>query len=189
MKNTSGGVPPILLQSHLSQEHIRTTEVPIIGFSSVFMSDNLTIRGDQPEKSVSFLVFSSHRAASYRTGKQGQFIHLQLPPSDQLKEMPFTRITSTLFQTPYNETSDLAYVATSGQHSLWLQVPSDRDMSKVVKFTFDSSPEPTVSLDTLLPPIPLLPFRPSTCTTLSLDEGTGRICVGLFNGSLYVLSL
>ena len=119
----------------------------------------------------------------------GQFIHLQLPPSDQLKEMPFTRITSTLFQTPYNETSDLAYVATSGQHSLWLQVPSDRDMSKVVKFTFDSSPEPTVSLDTLLPPIPLLPFRPSTCTTLSLDEGTGRICVGLFNGSLYVLSL
>jgi len=45
--------------------------------------------------------------------------------------------------------------------------------------------KPTVGV--LLPPDPELPFSPRECQSLAFDEVTGRVCLGLYTGDLYIL--
>lgn len=43
------------------------------------------------------------------------------------------------------------------------------------------------SVGVLLPPNPSLPFVPEGITCMTFDETTGRLCVGLITGDLWVL--
>ena len=45
----------------------------------------------------------------------------------------------------------------------------------------------TPAVDILLPPEPQLPFKPSACRSLAFDEASGRLCIGLYNGPIFVL--
>jgi hypothetical protein len=181
-------LPPIL-QDLTALKDIRTVEIPIMGYSSIVMSDNANVRDDQANVSVSFIIFSSRTNASYKKGRPVQFLRFQLPSKDSFDEFPFIHTTTASFNLPYNENSDLAFVASSGHRALWMQTPSDRDMAKIIKFGYNPSLDPDVSLGVLLPPAPLLPFQPSNCTALTFDEGSGMIGFGLFNNSVYTLSL
>lgn len=43
------------------------------------------------------------------------------------------------------------------------------------------------SVGVLLPPNPSLPFVPEGITCMAFDEATGRLCVGLITGDLWML--
>lgn len=42
-------------------------------------------------------------------------------------------------------------------------------------------------IGTLLPPDPALPFTPSGSHSMAFDEATGRMCLGMYNGDVYIL--
>ena len=43
------------------------------------------------------------------------------------------------------------------------------------------------AVSALLPTDAALPFLPDTAHSLAFDEVTGRVCIGLFNGEIYVM--
>ena len=80
----------------------------------------------------------------------------------------------------------LAKFGTTGCRAVWLEENMETNEERIVKLSLDPSISSTI-LSTLLPPAPELPFKPSECRSIAFDDVMGRLCIGLYNGHIYVL--
>lgn len=83
---------------------------------------------------------------------------------------------------PAQVSAQLAQVGPTGR-AVWLEHNWDTQQRRIMRY----QPRSGATLGMLLPPDPALPFTPNTCHSLVFDEITGRLCLGLFNGDVYVL--
>ncbi|KAF9267784.1 hypothetical protein L218DRAFT_1073872 [Marasmius fiardii PR-910] len=82
---------------------------------------------------------------------------------------------------------DIICVGHSGQRAVWLERRWDTDAFVLMKGSFPSGSDRKPSVSTLVPPHTALPFEFHACQSLAFDEATGRVCVGLHTGDLYLL--
>ena len=62
----------------------------------------------------------------------------------------------------------------------------ETQLNRVMKLAYDpATGEAKVGM--LLPPDPELPFTPNMCHSLALDEVSGRLCLGMYDGDVYLL--
>jgi hypothetical protein len=108
------------------------------------------------------------------TGDDGQ------PPNE-----PRT-IEPRRFAVPGSTSIEVVKIGTRGHRAVWLERNWELQQFRLMKL---SAPvghgKPSVGV--LLPPDPELPFSPRECQSLAFDEVTGRVCLGLYTGDLYVL--
>ena len=110
-------------------------------------------------------------------------------------------LTSTYFDIPVGSYPEHAQLGSTGRRAVWLEQSLKSDYVQLLRLDFDPSAATTALVDSnsnggrlttpnvnvLLPPEPQLPFKPSSCRSLAFDEATGRLCVGLYNGAIFVL--
>ncbi|RDB26056.1 hypothetical protein Hypma_006542 [Hypsizygus marmoreus] len=89
------------------------------------------------------------------------------------------------FRTHPKASVDIICVGATGHRAVWLQRRWDTDEFELMKVSFSDSRAPKVAA--LLPRHLALPFEAHTCVSLAFDEATGRVCVGLHTGDLYIL--
>ncbi|OCH95392.1 hypothetical protein OBBRIDRAFT_883950 [Obba rivulosa] len=80
--------------------------------------------------------------------------------------------------------AQLADIGATGRRAVWLEHNWETQQKRLMRFEAQDECEP---LGVLLPPDPGLPFAPHACHSLAFDEVTGRLCLGFFNGDLYVV--
>ncbi|KAI1796830.1 hypothetical protein LXA43DRAFT_984704 [Ganoderma leucocontextum] len=86
-----------------------------------------------------------------------------------------------------NESSpQLAQVGALGFRAVWLEHNWETQLNRVMKLAYDPVTG-TVKVGMLLPPDPELPFSPNMCHSLAFDEVTGRLCLGMYDGNVYLL--
>jgi len=90
------------------------------------------------------------------------------------------------FTVPGSASIEVAKIGTRGHRAVWLEHNWELQQFRLMKL---SAPvghgKPSVGV--LLPPDPELPFSPRECQSLAFDEVTGRVCLGLYTGDLYIL--
>ncbi|KAL6302367.1 hypothetical protein BKA93DRAFT_736997 [Sparassis latifolia] len=97
---------------------------------------------------------------------------------------PRLPVVSKCFLTPPDVSAQLAQVGATGRRAVWLEHNWEIQQKRVMRYRLvDGKPV----VDELLPPDPQLPFTPNTCHSLAFDEVSGRLCMGLYNGDVYVL--
>ncbi|KAI3614925.1 hypothetical protein WG66_016995 [Moniliophthora roreri] len=84
---------------------------------------------------------------------------------------------------------DIMCVGQSGRRMVWLERRWDTDTFVLMKGHFPSNTERggKAIVGPLVPPHTALPFEFHACQSLAFDEATGRVCVGLHTGDLYLL--
>ena len=95
-------------------------------------------------------------------------------------------IGSRKFKVPGSASIEFVKIGTRGHRAVWLEHDWDKQQYRLMKL---SGPvghgKPSVGV--LLPSDPELPFSPRECQSLAFDEVTGRVCLGLYTGDLYIL--
>lgn len=103
-----------------------------------------------------------------------------------VKPPAITLESSTPFDVPVGSYPEHPHLGTTGRRAVWLEQSLKSDYVQILRFDYDPVGG-TPSVSVLLPPEPQLPFKPSSCRALAFDEATGRLCVGLYNGTIYIL--
>lgn len=84
--------------------------------------------------------------------------------------------------------AEIVCLGKTGRRVIWLERKWDTDEFRLMKTTLDPG-QPLARVDMLLAKHLALPFRPQACSSLGFDEGSGRVCLGLHTGELYILEL
>ncbi|PBL03629.1 hypothetical protein ARMGADRAFT_1157719 [Armillaria gallica] len=92
-----------------------------------------------------------------------------------------------VFPTPASAVSDIVCIGSSGRRAVWLERRWDTDVFTLMKGTFSPEQKGPTIVEKLLPPHLVLPFEVVSCQSLAFEESTGRVCLGLHTGDLYVL--
>jgi hypothetical protein len=79
-------------------------------------------------------------------------------------------------------------IGRQGRYATWVTRPHD-DTDEVIVVRASFRQDGTSRILPLLQSQETIPFELKRLTSLSLDESTGRICVGLFTGEIYILEL
>lgn len=92
------------------------------------------------------------------------------------------------------ETAQMPCFGNSGRRAVWLEHQWDDTQTYVdqyflMKATFPSDPEERATIGPLLDRSIALPFEMHTCRSIAFHEATGRICLGLHTGDLYLMQL
>lgn len=118
----------------------------------------------------------------------GNLVHFcteSLKDDSQLPSQP-RMIEPRKFAVPGSTSIEFVKIGTRGHRAVWLEHDWELQRFRLMKL---SAPvghgKPTVGV--LLPPDPELPFSPRECQSLAFDEVTGRVCLGLYTGGLYIL--
>jgi hypothetical protein len=75
-------------------------------------------------------------------------------------------------------------VGVTGRRAVYQERHWEREEVKLMRLSHSSAGS---MAGVLVPPHPALPFTPAACHSLAFDEVTGRLCVGLETGELYIL--
>jgi len=145
--------------------------------------------------SISVVVFYSFHDASSGVGQVTRF---SLPfasgsgspsspspsssPGPSQTETPVIASTTKYFTMPAHASAQLSQVGPMGR-AVWLEHNWETQQKRIMRY----QPRAGATLGMLLPSDPALPFTPNICHSLAFDETTGRVCLGLFNGDVYVL--
>ncbi|KAH9928306.1 uncharacterized protein B0H18DRAFT_254307 [Fomitopsis serialis] len=137
--------------------------------------------------SISALVVCSFHDTSPRVGQVTRF---PLPPGPAAVRGPRLPGASRDFSMPSHVSAQLAQVGPSGR-AVWVEHDWEAQKKRFMRFQmrrdeWDGAGVPA-AVGALLPPDVALPFLPDTVHSLAFDEVTGRVCLGLFNGDIYVM--
>jgi hypothetical protein len=110
--------------------------------------------------------------------------HFYLMVFDSLAHCEITRLTHQ-FKTAVGTRPEIVCIGKTGFRAIWLDRAWETDEYKLWKATFPPGEAALVS--PLLPPHHPLPFEPHMIASLSFEEATGRTCVGLRTGAVYIL--
>lgn len=90
------------------------------------------------------------------------------------------------FPVPPSTSIEIIKLGTEGHRAVWLEHNWETQEFRLMKLSAGvGNLEPDVGV--ILSPDPELPFSPRECHSLAFDEVTGRLCLGLYNGALYVI--
>ena len=90
------------------------------------------------------------------------------------------------FAVPGSTSIEVVKIGTRGHRAVWLEHNWELQQFRLMKLSAPvGHDKPSVGV--LLPPDPELPFSPRECQSLAFDEVTGRVCLGLYTGALYIL--
>ncbi|KAI0049749.1 hypothetical protein FA95DRAFT_795932 [Auriscalpium vulgare] len=91
------------------------------------------------------------------------------------------------FPFPAETSVKLVRIGSTGRRAIWIEQNWETDEKRVMRSHFPAKGVGRSNVGVLLPHEPALPFQPRECQSLAFDEATGRVCLGLFNGDLWVL--
>lgn len=90
------------------------------------------------------------------------------------------------FTVPGSTSIEFVKIGTRGHRAVWLEHHWELQRFRLMKLSVPvGHGKPSVGV--LLPSDPELPFSPRECQSLAFDEVTGRVCLGLYKGDLYIL--
>ncbi|KAI0749768.1 hypothetical protein C8Q80DRAFT_645405 [Daedaleopsis nitida] len=123
------------------------------------------------------------------------FYHSVEPHCAQLLRFAFNVTTDTVslsgrsskdFPIGNESSAQLAQVGAMGIRAVWLEHDWETQLNRVMKLAYDPATD-VAKVGMLLPPDPELPFTPNMCHSLAFDEITGRLCLGMYDGNVYML--
>ncbi|OBZ72298.1 hypothetical protein A0H81_07715 [Grifola frondosa] len=101
-------------------------------------------------------------------------------------EVILTGASMTEFGLGTDSSAQLAQVGSFGRRAVWLEHNWETQQNRLMKLAFD--PRAGTLVRGMLLPLDLsLPFTLDMCHSLAFDEVTGRVCLGMYNGDLYIL--
>ena len=160
------------------------TPIPSPSFFDFAISDSINI---PPIGRCSRLSMVAFDGGGSRDGG-GYLVHFCMEDTDDDGQPPSQpRMTEPRrFTVPGSTSIEVVKVGTRGHRAVWLEHNWELQQFRLMKL---SAPvghgKPSVGV--LLPPDPELPFSPRQCQSLAFDEVTGRVCLGLYTGDLYIL--
>ncbi|KAK2463399.1 hypothetical protein APHAL10511_004485 [Amanita phalloides] len=89
------------------------------------------------------------------------------------------------FKTAIGTRPEIVCMGKTGYRAVWLDHEWESDEHRLWKATF--RPGDPATVDPLVPPHHPLPFEAHMIASLSFEEATGRVCVGLRTGAVYIL--
>ena len=89
------------------------------------------------------------------------------------------------FKTAIGTRPEIVCMGKTGHRAVWLDHEWESDECKLWKATFRPGDAAVVNL--LVPSHHPLPFEAHKIASLSFEEATGRVCVGLRTGAVYIL--
>ena len=81
-------------------------------------------------------------------------------------------------------------IGTTGRRAVWIEHNWEFEETRLMRAHFPVEDPDEARVDVLIPSIPVnpaLPFTPRAVQSLAFNEVTGRVCVGLYNGVVWVL--
>lgn len=158
------------------------------------LSENAELCSTTPGSTrLSFISFNSHSDNAYDPGVGYIYTteldfspRVQDTPDPESESPPLQRIHDHKFSTTADTAVGYVCVGTSGRRAVWLQRSWDTDEFKLMKLSF-SRDEIRPQARPLIPKYLALPFLTQACQALAFDEVTGRVCIGLDTGDIYVL--
>lgn len=166
---------------HARQSQFHRIDAILPDHSEVYISDAINIGPYRPSPSLSVLAIPPWPAKG--THFRFQFV------LDHISQDEITHVSQNCgaIRMLHEGYADLVQLGTCGHRAVWLQQPLESDDVHVYRLDYDAASQRLSPVTVLLPPEPGLPFKPRDCRTLAFDEATGRLCVGLYDGSIYVL--
>ncbi|EJF64937.1 hypothetical protein DICSQDRAFT_80777 [Dichomitus squalens LYAD-421 SS1] len=123
------------------------------------------------------------------------FYHSSQPHRAQLLRFSFdvsgegvtlSDMSSKDFHIGDESSPQLAQVGALGFRAVWLEHNWETQQNRVMKLAFDPHTG-AAKVGMLIPPDPELPFTPNMCHSLAFDEVTGRLCLAMYDGNVYLL--
>lgn len=181
--------------------------VPLMDFYDIYISDNINFGPYVPATSLSVIIFPTLSRLEMRQSKKALHLRFTIDPgsgaseslrspqsssgldsrrSAKAKPPAITLDASAPFDVPVGSYPEHLHLGTTGRRAVWLEQSLKSDYVQILRLDYDpAGGMPSVSV--LLPPEPQLPFKPIACRALAFDEATGRLCVGLYNGTIYII--
>ncbi|KAL5504135.1 hypothetical protein ACEPAH_8208 [Sanghuangporus vaninii] len=177
--------------------------VPIMDFYDICISDNGGYGPYVPPTSISLIVFPTLSRLDVRQSKKALLLRFTICQFFSIPEAnarsttcgksinardPSLQLESSIpFDIPVGSYPEYPCLGTTGRRGVWLEQSLKSDYVQILRLDYDPVTNQPPSLNVLLPPEPQLPFKPSSCRALAFDEATARLCIGLYNGLIYVL--
>ena len=160
------------------------TQIPSLSFPDFAISDSTNI---PPVGQCTRLSMVAFDVRGSRVGG-GHLVHFRTENMND-DDQPPTRprmIEPRKFTVPGSTSIEVAKIGTRGHRAVWLEHNWESQQFRLMKMSVPvGHDKPHVGV--LLPPDPELPFSPRECQSLAFDEVTGRVCLGLYTGDLYIL--
>jgi len=159
------------------------TPIPSLSFPDFVISDSTNIPPVGRCPRLSMVAFDARGSGV----GGGHLVHFCMEDMNDTDDHVQPRTIEPLrFTVPRSTSIEVAKVGTRGHRAVWLEHNWELQQFRLMKL---SAPvrhgKPSVGV--LLPPDPELPFSPRECQSLAFDEVTGRVCLGLYTGNLYIL--
>lgn len=130
-------------------------------------------------RSISTIFGSMRRGYGY-----GQITHFPLDTtSNIISPRSKSRVHSYHFSAQ-DASLSLPQIGATGRRAVWLEHNWEEQQKRIMRYERSESSE---SVSELISNYPDLPFVPNACSSLAFDEVSGRLCVSLMNGELYLL--
>ena len=160
------------------------TPIPSLSLPDFAISDSINI---PPVGQCSRLSMVAFDARASRAGG-GHLVHFCPEGTNDNGQPPsqLQIIEPRKFAVPGSTSIEVVKIGTRGHRAVWLEHNWELQQFRLMKLSAPvGHSKPSVGV--LLPPDPELPFTPRECQSLAFDEVTGRVCLGLYTGDLYIL--
>jgi len=157
------------------------TPIPSLSFPDFMISDSTNIPHVGLCPRLSMIVFEA-RGSGAGGGHLVHFCTEGMGNDDQPRTIEPRRFT-----VPGSTSIEFAKVGTRGHRAVWMEHNWELQQFRLMKLSAPVGYAKSPSVGVLLPPDPELPFSPRECQSLAFDEVTGRVCLGLYTGTLYIL--
>jgi hypothetical protein len=139
------------------------------------------------------IILFNKTSISYASTMLAHITCLPLSPADQ-RDTYGSKAGQHKFSTRSGAVAELVCVGSTGCRAVWLERQWDTDEFRLVKGIFPSRCDSEALGDSgkprtapLLPSHIALPFEMHTCQSLAFDETSGRVCLGLHTGDIYIM--
>ena len=175
--------------------------VPCDSTPDFVISDSINI----PERllcpELSLMVFHVHDVVS----GQGHLARFSVynPSEEFMTEPQLEIILPQTFLVPPATSMEIVKLGTKGYRAVFLEHNWEKQQFRLMKLSAAVGMDVKPNVGVILPPDPELPFSPRECQSLAFDEVslpkftptkpnrcpkvTGRLCLGLYTGDLYIL--
>lgn len=159
----------------------RMPKIPNWLGTDIAISDSINIPDHSPRQKLSLMAFH----ARDRLPGGGRLVHFPLN-LHTIYEQPRI-VQAHIFPIPPSTSIEIIKLGTEGYRAIWLEHNWESQQFRLMKMCAAAVGDGHPEVGVILPPDPELPFAPRECHSLAFDEVTGRVCLGLFNGDLYVM--
>lgn len=141
-----------------------------------------------PRQCTSALTVMLVEEATQLKYELGRFLRFGLDDNKQWERSGNLGALSQSVRLPCDTSLRVVDIGATGRRAVWLEHDLETTRTRLMKMEMGQvRKDKGVYQGVLLPPDPPLPFRTDSCNMLAFDEATCRVCLGLWDGSIYVL--